>query len=130
MTHPNLKSLSERELWVELKSSKEYLENYLDKTINVISYPFGKFNERVIELTQKADYLGGCTLGYNFPHTQSFPYELFRRGVYFLEPFFLFKAKLRNGKLSHMDDLKQRFITSCSQGTLLYNYLKSILKTT
>lgn len=126
VNHLNLRTLSDSQLWYELKYSKEVLENQLQKTVGVVSYPFGKFDERVISAVREAGYSGGCTLGYNFPYNQVFPYALFRRGVYFFEPSALFRAKLENSVLSHLDDVKQRFITFCSQATLLLQYLRSL----
>jgi len=126
VNHLNLKTLSDNQLWYELRYSKDFLENKLKKAIHIISYPFGKFDGRVISLVKQAGYLGGCTLGYNYPYDQVFPYALFRRGVYFFEPSVLFRAKLENSVLSHIDDLKQKFITFCSQGTLFLQYLRSL----
>lgn len=120
VTHRNLNALSNNEIWNELKISKDILENQIQKLVNVISYPFGKFDERILELVEKAGYVGGCTLGHNFPNNQDFPYALFRRGIYLLEPFSLFKVKLQNNYWSHYDDIKQKLIAFCSQGTLLY----------
>ena len=110
----------------EIKTSKNVLEDKIQTPINIISYPFGKFNGRVLNAVEKAGYMGGCTLGYNYPHSQSFPYAIFRRGVYLAEPFKLFKLKLQNNRLSHLDDVKQKFITFCSQGSIFLRYFKSV----
>ena len=125
VSHPNLRALSNRQSWYEIKTSKNILEDRLQMPINIISYPFGKYNERVLEKVKEAGYLGGCTLGYNYPHDQNFPYAIFRRGVYLAEPFKLFQLKLQNSRLSHLDDVKQKFITFCSQGSILLRYFKS-----
>lgn len=126
VSHPNLRNLSEAQLWEEIKASKDILEDNLQIPINLISYPFGKFDKRVINMVAKAGYSGGCTLGYNYPHNQQFPYALFRRGVYLFEPLKIFQVKLQNNNWSHFDDIKQKVITFCSQGTLLLRYLKSL----
>lgn len=126
VSHPNLKALSDSQVWYEIKTSKNILEDKLQKPINIISYPFGKYNERVLKQVKEAGYLGGCTLGYNYPHDQNFPYAIFRRGVYLAEPVKLFQLKLQNSRLSHLDDVKQKFITFCSQGSILLRYFKSI----
>lgn len=125
VTHPNLNNLSPNKLWHEVVYSKHILETILKKSVNVFSYPFGKFNKRVIRYVQQAGYLGACTLGTGFVSGQQFPYVLHRRGVYLLEPMLLFKIKLQNNYWSRFDDLKQRMITFCSQGSILVRYLKS-----
>ena len=126
VSHPNLKALSDSQVRYEVNTSKSILEDKLQKPINIISYPFGKYNERVLETVKEAGYLCGCTLGYNYPHDQNFPFAIFRRGVYLAEPFKLFQLKLQNSRLSHLDDVKQKFITFCSQGSILLRYFKSI----
>ncbi|MFQ5676428.1 MAG: polysaccharide deacetylase family protein, partial [bacterium] len=73
-SHRNLRSLSDKELWHEVKHSKDILEANLGARVEVISYPFGKYSAKVIEVTREAGYIGGCTLGYNYPDTQVFPY--------------------------------------------------------
>ncbi|MFQ6112560.1 MAG: polysaccharide deacetylase family protein [bacterium] len=125
ITHRNLIGLSDSEAWREVNDSKEFLENQIQKRIGVISYPFGRFNEKVIEFVQKAGYIGGCTLGHNSPESQNFPYAIFRRGVYLLDMLPLFKVKLKSNLWSQFDDLKQKLISSCSQGSILLQYIKS-----
>ncbi len=124
-SHRSLTTLAKQKIWYELKNSKNLLENKIQKPVNVISYPFGKFDHRVIECAKKAGYLAGCTLGYNYPQSEIFPYALFRRGVYLFEPLKLFKVKLQNNRWSHCDDIKQKFITFCSQGSILFQHLRS-----
>lgn len=125
ITHRNLRALSDFEVWNEVSVSKDLLQDQIQKEVNVISYPFGKYNDLVIEFVKEAGYIGGCTLGHNFPDSQSFPYAIFRRGVYLWDTLPLFKAKLDNNLLSHCDDLKQKLITFCSRGTILMQYIKS-----
>ncbi|MFQ5822761.1 MAG: polysaccharide deacetylase family protein [bacterium] len=125
-THRNLKALSDSEIWHEVNNSKGLIENQIQRNINIISYPFGKYNQRILEFVKEAGYEGGCTLGQNYPENQEFPYALFRRGVYSLEPFSLFKAKLENNIWSHYDDIKQKLIAFCSQGSILIRYIKTV----
>ena len=124
-THRNLSSLCDQQIWDELMKSKNTLEDEICTPVKVISYPFGRFNPRVLNLVKKAGYKGGCTLGYSADTGEFQPYTLSRRGVYLREPFNLFKVKLNNNALSHYDDLKQQFITFCSQGSILLRYLQS-----
>jgi peptidoglycan/xylan/chitin deacetylase (PgdA/CDA1 family) len=124
VSHPDLTSLSASRLWYELKSSKDILAEQLQRKIEIISYPFGKYDNTVLAGVKKAGYAGGCTLGHNTFFTQEYPYALFRRGVYRMEPLSLFHVKLNNGLLARCDDVKQRFFTFCAQGTLLFKYFR------
>ena len=124
VTHRNLKSLSDIEVQSELKNSKDLLENKLQKSVNIISYPFGKFDNRILDSVKRAGYVGGCTLGENYPNNKKLPYALFRRGVYLLEPFSLFKLKLQDNHWAYYDDIKQKIIAFFSQGTIITHSFK------
>jgi len=52
-THPNLTLLPQDELEYELKESKEWLENLLEKEITTFAYPYTAYNEKVITTTHK-----------------------------------------------------------------------------
>lgn len=125
-SHRNLRSLSDKELLYELRKSKAEIEEHIRKPVQIVSYPYGKFDARILRLAKMAGYLGGCTLGYNYPDNQHFPYALFRRGVYSFEPFKLFKLKLKDNSWAKCDDIKQRVITFCSNGSILLRFLKSV----
>lgn len=123
VSHPNLPRLSRNRLWHEIKYSKEILENQLGTEVAVFSYPFGLHNEAVVDCVRKAGFQAACTLGYNYPYNQSFPFALFRRGVYRIEPLRLFKTKLSNSYFAHCDDFKQRLISLASKSTLFLRFL-------
>ena len=54
--HKILNKLSEIEIVEELQKSKNYLDNLLNKTIDSICFPEGKFNKIVIHLAKKVGY--------------------------------------------------------------------------
>lgn len=125
VSHPNLKWLAERELFNELHGSKLEIENQIQASVQTISYPFGKYDARVIRCVKMAGYASGCTLGHSSYQTQLIPYALFRRGVYCFESIPVFKLKLVNNFWSRCDDLKQKLITSCANGSTLLQYIRS-----
>ncbi len=62
-SHQKLTELSEEELKTELWDSKKTLKEKTGKSIEIISYPYGRHNTKVIEEAQKAGYtLGLSTL--------------------------------------------------------------------
>ncbi|MFQ5705929.1 MAG: polysaccharide deacetylase family protein [bacterium] len=121
--HKSLSSLPNNHVWDELTRSKETIENEMQVPVTVLSYPFGAFDGRVIHLAYKAGYTCACTLGNPLAERRFSPFALSRRGVYSIDPFFLFKVKLQNNRLSHLDAQKQRLITFCSKGTILYHHI-------
>lgn len=55
-THTDLTNLSDEEVMDELTTSKNILENLIQKKVEFFASPFGAHNERTIELTRKAGY--------------------------------------------------------------------------
>jgi hypothetical protein len=55
-SHKILHKISQLEIEKELSESKNTLEKLLNKTVNSICYPEGKFNEQIIELARKEGY--------------------------------------------------------------------------
>lgn len=53
MTHPHLATMSPGKAEFELRESKNQLEFLLNKKINVIAYPYGNYNDKVITVTKK-----------------------------------------------------------------------------
>lgn len=51
MTHPKLSTLSKEAQEEEIKSSKEVLENLLEKQVTSFAYPFGDYNDDSVAIT-------------------------------------------------------------------------------
>ena len=62
--HRKLAILNEEQLEYELKSSKDTLENRLQKPVNSICYPQGSFNENVVNRALDIGYNLGFTTNY------------------------------------------------------------------
>lgn len=56
LTHPLLTELEESEAWREIKNSRTKLEELLDRTVGEFSFPFGGFNQKLVELCRQAGY--------------------------------------------------------------------------
>ena len=55
-THPLLPAIAEKDALRELVESRIELEKILDRTIPLFSFPFGGFNERLVDLCRQAGY--------------------------------------------------------------------------
>ena len=56
-THPpDLKKLSPKEQYDEIKDNKDYLEHLINRKINSFCYPRGRYNDITIEQVKKAGY--------------------------------------------------------------------------
>jgi peptidoglycan/xylan/chitin deacetylase (PgdA/CDA1 family) len=56
MTHPVLTQLSEDDAMRELKGSRQALEQILGKKIALFSFPYGAFNQNLVDCSRKAGY--------------------------------------------------------------------------
>lgn len=56
VSHPELNTLSYDKQLLELKDSKANLEKILDKNVNYLAYPYGKFNNDTLKLAEKLGY--------------------------------------------------------------------------
>ncbi len=62
-SHPHLSTLTEGQSWHELAASKQAMEsNLVDRTIEHFCYPYGDYDERVIEQAIEAGYAAGYTV--------------------------------------------------------------------
>lgn len=56
VTHPHLTHLSEENLSKEFIESKYKLENILNKKIELLAFPHGEYNQRVIDIAKQVGY--------------------------------------------------------------------------
>jgi len=121
-THRDLSGISEAEAMKELGSSRELIEQKVSSPIRFISYPFNRFNDKIISFAKQVGYIGGCALSKNNRLNGSpGKFNIPRHGVYSIDTLYWFKKKLSNSKV---EQLKQRMISSASFGTILYRRYK------
>jgi len=79
--HEDMTRLDGAELQRELEGSRIIIEKKIRKAITALSYPYGKFNARVLKATRSAGYKTGCSCipGLNYKSTD--PYILKRTGI-------------------------------------------------
>lgn len=59
--HAHLPQISKNSLLVELRKSKYVIEKNLNKKVNVLAYPYGEYDDYVIEVAKRAGY-DACVL--------------------------------------------------------------------
>ena len=60
-THRDLTLCSDPQALDELAGSKAALEDLLGDSVELLAYPFGRFNERVVDLARQAGYAAACS---------------------------------------------------------------------
>ncbi|MFC1761592.1 polysaccharide deacetylase family protein [Planctomycetota bacterium] len=78
VNHPMLTKTDESTLIRELRESKETLEQILGKEITAISYPYGRFNQDVLDAAQKVGYQQGFTIDPKVVSDKTRPLEIGR----------------------------------------------------
>ena len=119
--HADLTRIPHRMMERELGDSREELENRLGCSIQYVSFPFGKYNDTVIDASLKAGYRKGCGCFVRRMDqkkcAESFVIE--RKSHYLIENLWEFRTKLSPGVLFELENLKLRIINFCSRGTSL-----------
>lgn len=62
ITHPRLATLNKEKIYQELSISKQYLKENLDIDSDVICYPYGSFNNTVLNLSKEIGYKYGLAM--------------------------------------------------------------------
>ena len=94
--HPYLTKIIKEEQLRELIDSKTYLEKLLNKVVPVVCYPFGLYNDDVIDSAQQAGYQAGLTFDQDAWQNPDNLYELKRISVYPELNIIKFLNKLKN----------------------------------
>lgn len=61
LNHPYLTKIKENEALEQIKQSKIYLENIIDKPVKMFAYPSGDYNDSVKNLVKLSDFIGART---------------------------------------------------------------------
>lgn len=76
--HPMLPTMNRTDLRTQLVKSKATLEKELGITVKDLAYPFGLYDERVIQEAKAAGYLAAYTVNLGSNHPGADPYTLSR----------------------------------------------------
>ncbi len=120
-SHINLCRCDEKTLRHELNHSKAVLEDTLGTQVNFISYPFGRYNQEVLEAALEAGYTRGFTM--RFPEDGDMALAVGRFGVYGYDTAASVFRKLSGGPFYSVEKWKARFTNRLSGGTVIYNRL-------
>jgi len=87
--HPDLTKLSDRELEKEVSYSKKLLEDKLSVEIETFCYPYGRYDDRVVNAVKRAGYRFAFTVEQK-KFSLKDPYRIGRIGVFGNKLFVLF----------------------------------------
>jgi len=117
-SHPDLINIPLSKAREELAESKVFLEKKLNTNVNYISYPFGRANSDIIEITKEIGYIKGCLLQ-GFLNQYNKEDVIYRKGVYLCDTTRTLKTKLDENNYSSFENFKLWLINKCSTATLI-----------
>jgi len=94
LSHPHLSQVEDNRLWAEVSESKKTIEDRTGKEASFFCYPYGDFDERVIETVQKAGYKGAVVTPGVRGNVKKGPYIISRTGIYGHNGFLAFRIKI------------------------------------
>jgi len=94
LSHPHLPHLPDSQLWIEVAYSKKIIEDKTGKTVDFFCYPYGDFDERVIEKVQLAGYKSAFVTLQKGKNIKESDYTFLRTGIYGHNNFLAFKVKI------------------------------------
>jgi peptidoglycan/xylan/chitin deacetylase (PgdA/CDA1 family) len=92
--HYDLTKLSEKNLEDELSYSKLYLEDLIGKEVNSMSYPYGKYNDRIKNKVKKIGYKLAFTSDFNKNFDEQNKTNLSRNEIWNTDTIEVFNEKL------------------------------------
>ncbi len=120
VTHPDLTRVDASRLQVELQRSKEDIEDHIGKSVDVISFPFGRYNRAVVDACRQAGYRKGC--GFRVQKKDKKSKETFvleRKAYYLFDGIWNLRSKLITNAWTPLENIKLRLVNLCSHGSAL-----------
>lgn len=94
LTHPDLTKIPEKIAKKEIFTSKKIIEDKTGKEVKFFCYPYGKFNEKIIDLVEMAGYEGAVVTPKRNQKIPTTKFTMKRTGIYGHNSFLIFKFKI------------------------------------
>lgn len=121
-THTALTTMNEDEARQELRDSKDIIEQIAGERVDSISYPFGRYNQQVLEIASELGYESGYSMA--FPERNDLPLTVGRVSVHSTDTGAVLRRKLFRTFGHGFDRFKAGAINRLSGGTILLNRLR------
>jgi peptidoglycan/xylan/chitin deacetylase (PgdA/CDA1 family) len=121
-THSDLTALNQRRLDSELSQSRDILSELTGRRVDTISYPFGRWNRRVIQTANEFGFERGFTSHY--PTTDDNALAVGRIPIYGFDTTLSIAIKLGHRSGSGIEEWKSKVVTKLSGGTVLLNRMR------
>jgi peptidoglycan/xylan/chitin deacetylase (PgdA/CDA1 family) len=122
--HSDLTAMSIRRVQIELRQSREILSDLAVQKIELISYPFGRVSQAIIEAAEWAGYQAGFTM--KWPSSEDVPLAQGRIPIYGYDSLLSIRHKLGDGFFNRVERFKAAVTNRLSGGTVLLNCLRRL----
>ncbi len=123
--HVDLRRLSDESLKEQLQQSKDSLESITGNNVTQISYPFGRYDERAINIAKEVGFTNGFTMC--FPKPTDSRLALGRYPVYACDTAGMVIQKITQGMLYHPLNWFVKTAGALSYGTPLWKRMSGQL---
>jgi peptidoglycan/xylan/chitin deacetylase (PgdA/CDA1 family) len=96
-SHPNLKGKPVEDVVQEVRRSKELIENHTGTTVRFFSYPYGHYDQQVVDILISQGFWGAVTLRSGLTHGPQAMFDLERVWVRYDDTLDSFAVKLERG---------------------------------
>ncbi|MCS7180396.1 MAG: polysaccharide deacetylase family protein [bacterium] len=94
LTHPHLINISEALAKEEIMDSKKFIEDKIGKEVKYFCYPYGEFNEKLIEIVKLSGYKCAVVTPKRDQKLKWTKFTMKRIGIYGHNNFFVYKLKI------------------------------------
>ena len=81
-SHKNLQQLTLKDLEFEILDSKKWLEDNLNLPIKTFAYPFGKYDDRSVNVLMSSDYIHAFNTKFGFVNNKKNNFEIPRMDIW------------------------------------------------
>lgn len=117
LTHRALTSMPEKQLRQELSVSRQQLEDITGREINIISFPFGRVNAKVIAACHDCGYEQGFTMDGSVVLEKDNFFLVARVAIYRNDDYLSLQGKIRHR--SRWARIRNRIINDLASGTII-----------
>ncbi|MDD3726444.1 MAG: polysaccharide deacetylase family protein [Candidatus Ratteibacteria bacterium] len=94
LSHPHLLLLDDKRLWEEVSISKKIIEEKTGKDVPYFCYPYGDFDERIIDKVKEANYKAAFITPPRGKKVENTTFTLLRTGIYGHNNLLIFRIKI------------------------------------
>ena len=97
--HKKMTFLADGEAELEISKSKAVLDNFFNKNLNILAYPFGRYNERVLNACKKSGIEAAFTVETGRVNIGDSILELNRNSIDSNVSFAMFQGIVKRGRI-------------------------------